>query len=189
MSGKSLDMPFVLASHKVASESEGWEESEGILHHRTDFEPQVVRHGESVQFVSYWSRQSQEITRPGDYRVALHLTRVAGRDPLYLPAVGKPYRRIQQLATGEARDLEHFHVPVDGLLSPDRWPEDRVVRDEYELFIPANLKPGSYQVRIRMKRVPIHYNSIVSQLFSDDSPEDGPVVGTLTVAARDRGGS
>jgi hypothetical protein len=98
--------------------------------------------------------------------------------------VSRLFRLVEEARGGPRRSMRSFHVPVDGLTSPDEWRPGEVVEDSYWMRVSPRAAPGTYRVHVKMLRVPVHPNSRLADFFRDGGPDEGPVVATVEVAER-----
>jgi hypothetical protein len=152
-----------------------------FLQHGTVIEPRESRPGEMISLVTTWSRNAGEKLNPGTYWVSVRLESDVPESALYHPIIAKPYRKAMELISGESWKLESNHVPLDGYLGPDCWPEGQLFEDRYTFYIPENTAPGEYRVRVKMMRSPHYPNRRIEDFFLDHNETDGEVVGTVRV--------
>jgi hypothetical protein len=94
-----------------------------------DLPPPRVRPGETITLTLYWQAQARMAE---DYHVFVHLV---GPMP------------------EERTAAQHDKVPLDGDWPTWAWEPGYTVRDEYSLQLPADLAPGTYELRAGLYRL------------------------------------
>jgi hypothetical protein len=179
VTGEAPELPFASDQSVETATPDG-----NFLQHGTAIEPLQVRPGEMISLATSWSRKAGPELRPGAYWVAVRLEADVPRSVLYHRLIAKPYRKAMEFISGETWKLESNHVPLEGYLGPDCWPEGQHFEDRYPFYIPENAAPGEYRVRVKMMRLPRYPNTRVEDFFLDHNASDGEVVGSVVVGAR-----
>jgi hypothetical protein len=144
--------------------------------------------GDSLHLVTYWAAAGDRPAPPGFYLVSTYLEGEPAAGPPWRPAVSRLYRLAEEARGGPHRQMHSFHIPVDGLTSPDEWQPGEVVADSYLVRVHPRAAPGRYRVRVMMLRLPVVPNSRLADFFKDYGQDAGPVVATVEVQGGARGG-
>jgi hypothetical protein len=144
--------------------------------------PALASPGDTLHGVIAW--RSLEHLPAGSYQVAVRFDRdlPGGFHP---PAfISKPARKLIEKWRHERYRFRVDHLPVGGDFGVDLWQPGDVVRDSFEIAVPADVAPGDYQVRVRMIRQPHYPNFRLSDYFFDDDYYAGVVAGQLRLVNR-----
>jgi hypothetical protein len=115
-------------------------------------EPETGQAGQPVRLTLYWQALA---SMPHDYTVFVHLRRPAG---------------------GKVSQADHR--PLGALYPTSLWPVDTLIRESSDLFLPADLSPGEYELWVGMylletgERLPVR---------DDTSGENAVWVGKLKI--------
>ena len=154
--------------------------------HGTTLSRDRLAPGDTLGVATRWSLADGPVA-PGSYSVIVRLDADSlPQPPFGAAAFDKPWRKALERATGRRWRLREAHRPLGGVFAPDLWTPGLVVRDSTALALPANLVPGTYDVRVRMIREPHYPNTSVRDYLHDDDSFSGPVVGRVTIAERGR---
>src|SRR5262249_6228457 len=115
--------------------------------------------GDTARFVSRWGLAQPGALPPGHYTVFVRLATPYPTGPGYVPAFDKVYRKLLESRTHVRYRVRTTHRPLNGVFGPDQWAFDEIVRDEYEVEIPRDAVPGTYDVHVRMVRTPHYANT------------------------------
>jgi hypothetical protein len=146
--------------------------------------PARVAPGDSVFLTTYWRVTGERPSPPGLYLVSTCLDAPPPRGWAGHRAVSKLVRLAAEARTGAHRRILSFHTPADGLASPDEWRPGEVVEDRFPVIVHPRAIAGTYEVRVKMVRVPVYTNFHLRDLFTDDDRLAGPVVARLEVTPR-----
>ncbi len=141
--------------------------------------PAVARPGDTLRGVAEWHAAGP--LRPGSYSVAVRFDRpLPGgfRPPAML---AKPVRKLIERRDGQLYRFRRDHLPTAGVYGVDLWRPDEVVRDAFDLVVPAGVADGEYVVRVRMIRAPHYPNFRLADYFYDDDYFSGQAVGRLRI--------
>lgn len=158
-----------------------------LVHLATLVSPARVAPGDSVFLTTYWTVAGSSAAPDGYYLASTNLDARPPRGRAGHPAFSKLARLAAEARTGERRRVLSFHAPVDGLASPDEWRPGEVVEDRFPVIVHPRAAAGSYEVRIKMLRLPVLGNLRLRDLFTDDDQFAGPTVARLEVAPRAAG--
>ena len=158
-----------------------------LTHLGTRVAPARVAPGDSVFLTSYWRVAPGRAAPAGYYLVSTCLDARPRDGRAAPPAVSKLARLAVEARTGERRRILSFHVPADGLASPDEWRPGEVIADRFPVLVHPRAAAGVYEVRIKMLRLPVYGNLHLRDLGTDDDQFAGPVVARLEVAPRAAG--
>jgi hypothetical protein len=100
---------------------------------------------------------------------------------LYRDWYGKPYRKALERAKGVRYRWTLNEPLVGGLAFPDQWEPGSLVGQRFALAIPERMTPGSYDLRVKISRVPYLPNRTVADYLSNDDSFEGARAGTIVI--------
>lgn len=140
---------------------------------------------DTLELTTYWSLAGADAPPAGNYTVYARLdARTLPRGPLYSRHWDKLYRKGLEAMTGKRWRIRASHHPLEGIYGPDQWRPGEVIEDRYQMVIPANLAPGTYDLGVSLVRTPHYPNTRLADYLHDADMFSGPVVGQVTVAPR-----
>lgn len=141
--------------------------------------PPLAERGDTLRGIAQW-RPAAALPR-GSYVVSVRFDRElpAGFDPPRV--VGKPARKLLELARGERYRFRGDHLPVGGDYGVDLWRTDEVVSDSFEVRVPHDAAPGDYLVKVRFIAQAPYPNYRLSDYFFDDDYYAGVTVASVRV--------
>lgn len=127
--------------------------------------PREAAPGDTLNVIADWRVLAP--LPPRSYRIALRFdtSMPGGFAPPGLFA--KPVRKLAERLQGERYRFRVDHLPVAGRYGVDLWRPDEVVRDSFQLEIPADMAEGEYTVRVKILSQPHYPNYRLSDYFSD----------------------
>ncbi len=138
---------------------------------------------DTLELTTYWSLAGNEPPPAGNYTVFARLdARALPRGPLYSRHWDKLYRKGLEATTGRRWRYRTSHHPLEGMYGPDQWRPGEVIEDRYQMVIPANLAPGTYDLGVSLVRTPHYPNTRLADYLHDADTFSGPVVGQVTIA-------
>jgi hypothetical protein len=142
-------------------------------------EPRTAAAGDTLRGAAEWHAAGP--LPAGAYLVSVRFDR-ALPGGVHPPAwFTKPYRKALERRDGQYYRFRDDHLPVGGAYGVDLWRADQVVRDAFELVVPAWAAPGEYVVRVRMIREPHYPNYRLADYFFDEDYYAGEPVGRLRI--------
>jgi hypothetical protein len=139
--------------------------------------------GDTVRFTTRWGLARPGALPPGNYTAFVRLETPYPHGPGYVVGFDKVYRKALEARTHVAWRVRTTHRPLDGVYGPDQWRYDESVVDDYAVALPRVAVPGTYDVRLRMLRLPHYENTTPNDYVSDADAYEGPVVGRITIVA------
>jgi len=141
--------------------------------------PSSAMPGDTLLGIAEW--RAPEPLPPGSYSVAVRFDRELPGG-LHPPDwMAKPMRKLIEKVHGEKYRLRADYLPIGGAYGVDRWKADEVVSDSFHVVIPRDAAEGSYQIEIRMMRLPHIPNFHLSDYFFDRDLFSGVPAGRLQV--------
>jgi len=135
--------------------------------------------GETMDVELAWSGAAAYPFR--NYVVALRFDHASPE----LPLGGKPFpkiaRKIKERITGRSYRFSEFHKVRSGFLSPDCWPEGKIVLDETAVRVPPNAAPGEYKVTVKLLTMQHQPTYRLADFFSDDDVYSGTAIARVTI--------
>ena len=111
---------------------------------------------------------------PGTYIVYVRFDTDFDKGALYKTAYGKIYRKIVEEMRGERYRFRFDLLPFEGIYPPDRWEPGIVLRDHFNVVVPAYIAEGVYTISVKMDNAPHYSNLLMKDLLRDDDLYDGP---------------
>jgi len=139
----------------------------------------LTERAEVVGATLYWRRVGQAPRFPVEAHVRLDTQAPRGR--LWSLKFSKLHRRWEERRRGQLYRLDQVHVPLDGLLGSERWPEERYIVDRVRLRIPRRAAIGEYELKVSWQQQTMLPNLRLADYFTDRDSRDGPAVGFLEV--------
>ncbi|HET7225496.1 MAG TPA: DUF6541 family protein, partial [Candidatus Eisenbacteria bacterium] len=144
--------------------------------------PATAAPGDTLHGVFAW--RALRPLAPGSYDVAVRFDRPLP-DGMAPPAwLAKPVRKVIERVRHERYRFRADHLPVAGDYGVDLWRPDQVVRDSFQLVVPADAAPGRYVAQVRMLRQPHYPNLRLSDYFFERDYFAGVPIGGVTIAPR-----
>jgi hypothetical protein len=131
--------------------------------------------------VTTWWTLENEPPPPGKFVVYYRFDTEFPRGPLFHPAYGKLYRKLQEKRTGELYRFRSDHLLTEGLLPPDLWSPGTVVRDDHVLKVPGAAHDGEYRVSILLEKEAHAPNYLWSDFLRNDDRLEGPEVDRISL--------
>ena len=103
------------------------------------------------------------------------------RGRFYSPGYGKIYRKILEKRKGRRFRFRVDHLPFNGIVTPEKWPVMRVIRDSVPVAVPRDIAPGQYVISVRMSESAHYPNYSFRDLLRDDDSFDGPDVARIVI--------
>jgi hypothetical protein len=101
------------------------------------------------------------------------------KGPLWNQRYGRMYRKVLEFKTQARYRFRRNLLPGHGMLRTQDWETGTVLKDRYEIWIPDDIHPGRYTVRMKLVQFPLLLNLRLSDIFQDDDYFGGAVVDTL----------
>jgi len=139
----------------------------------------LAERGDVVSATLYWRRVGPSPQFPVEAN--LRLDTRAPRGPLWSTRMSKIHRRWEERRRRTLYRIDWVHVPLEGMLGIDRWPEDRYVVDRVELPVPRRAAIGEYEVKVAWRQQTMLPNPSIWDYSSDRDATDGMAVGFLEV--------
>ncbi len=139
----------------------------------------LAERGDGVGATLYWRRVGPAPQFPVEAN--LRLDTRAPRGPFWSTRMSKIHRRREERRRRTLYRIDHLHVPLEGMLGIDRWPEDRYVVDHVELRIPRQAAIGEYEAKVSWRQQTMLPNLSFWDYSSDRDAREGMAVGFLEV--------
>ncbi|MBU8920964.1 MAG: glucosyltransferase domain-containing protein [Bacteroidales bacterium] len=118
---------------------------------------------------------------PGSYRAYIRFDREFPKGSFYRKWYGKIYRKVIEKMRRNRYRFRTTHQPMNGLNSPDRWPEMTVMDDRFSFVVPSDIAPGEYTYSVKLLEHVQYPNYSLSDLLSDDDIYAGEIAGSLVI--------
>jgi hypothetical protein len=141
---------------------------------------ETVRRGDVVRMKCYWRNLQEEATSQS-YNIYVRFDTDYDKNRLYNETWSKPYRRVLQLFRGERYRFRSSHNPLNSMYPPNFWRKNEIVIDEFQVRIPHDVAPGTYDVKIKLSEMPFSPNYHFTDFLSDDDSYSGVTVGTVVI--------
>lgn len=144
------------------------------------FNKPAAERGKAIAMTCYWECLKEDFTLR-QYRVFVRFDTEYEHCFMYSRRWSKLYRRVLEAINRERYRFRESHVPVDGFYPPYMWRVGDVIADTFVASIPEKVRPGAYDVKIKLMDVPFGPNYTLSDFFSDDDIYDGVRVGSILI--------
>jgi hypothetical protein len=124
---------------------------------------------------------AEETSPPGSYVTFVRFDTDFEKGTLYHPAYGKVYRKLIERVSGHRYRFRVDHLPLHGVLPPDRWPPLREIFDHLLIRVPKDISPGDYVVSVKLTPRPHSANYTMRDLFTDDDFYSGTPVASVRI--------
>jgi hypothetical protein len=172
--------PFVLEREPRVGELVNAAFGDGLVLTGASIGNGTVRRGESLELKCYWKCDEAD-TAVKDYRVFVRFDTPYGKNALYGGRFSKIYRIILQKLTGKRYRFRSEHSPVNGVYPPRLWRTGETIEDDFEVMVPRDVAPGTYDIRVNLLSLPFSPNYSLKDLFSDEDIYSGVKVGSVVV--------
>lgn len=135
--------------------------------------------GETFDLAIEWVALEQVL--PKSYVAYIRFDTEFEKGPLYSPSIGKPYRKIVELARGRRYRFQADHHPLGGVLAPDRWTPLAVIQDSVRVRIPVNVAPGIYTIYLKLAVATHTPNFTLHDLLEDEDSYTGTAVDRVCI--------
>ncbi|MBI4720865.1 MAG: hypothetical protein HY770_06520 [Chitinivibrionia bacterium] len=139
----------------------------------------VLSQNDSLAVSFVWSK-----SRAYELRNYVVLVRFDHADPK-LPLAGKPFpkliRKATEAATGRRYRFRADHKILNGMFSPEVWPDGALVFDSAVALVPPAMAPGRYTVSVKLIDVPVIQNIRLRDLLYDDDMYQGVAVADIEI--------
>jgi hypothetical protein len=149
--------------------------------HRLQLWPARVVRGDTLRGVADWRALAP--LPGGSYRVSVRFDQPLPGGFTPPAAIGKPLRKLLEKLQHRRFRFGDQHLPVMGAYGVDLWRPGEIVRDSFEVVVPADVAPGYYRAEIRMVRSPHYPNLHLSDYLGDRDYLSGVAMGAIEVVA------
>jgi len=147
-----------------------------LLAHR--FESDTVSRSSTLAFDVFWEKTSQSSSQL-PHVLIVRFDHEVPKGILWNVGYGRLYRKMLEFRSRARYRFRRNLLPAHGVFRTQDWEPGTILKDSYEIWIPDDIHPGSYTVRMKLVQFPLLLNLRLSDIFKDDDYFTGTVVDTL----------
>jgi hypothetical protein len=169
LSPATVDTVFV-------AEAETECDSVKLLAHR--FESDTVSRNSTLAFDIFWEKTSQSSSQL-PHVLIVRFDHEVPKGILWNKGYGRLYRKMLEFRSHARYRFRRNLLPAHGVFRTQDWEPGTILKDRYEIWIPDDIHPGRYTVRMKLVQFPLLLNLRLSDIFQDDDYFRGAAVDTL----------
>ena len=113
------------------------------------------------------------------FEAVIRLEGASAAGPRHDSWYGKQYRRIVERRRGVFYRATWTERLASGGAAPDLWRAGKPLRQDFALAIPGDLAPGTYELRVKVRRVPLLPVRTVADYLSNEDSQHGTAIALI----------
>ena len=152
--------------------------SVSLLAHR--FEDNTVSRNSTLALDVFWEKTAETGSQLPHVLIA-RFDHEVPKGPLWNKRYGRLYRKILESRSHARYRFRRNLLPAHGVFRTQDWEPGTILKDRYEIWIPDDIHPGRYTVRMKLVQFPLLLNLRLSDIFQDADYFGGAEVDTLEI--------